>query len=116
MAKVIDNKDGSWSFFCPGCGYQHMYWTMHTEHYKGPVWQFNGDVNNPSFHASLLNYSGVFVDPKWPHRKEPGDTTDYSKPPWSTRCHLYVTNGKINYCGDCTHEYNGRQGVEMVDV
>lgn len=101
------------SFFCPGCGHLHVYWTMRTEQWQGDVWTFNGDLNKPSFHASLLNKSGVYADPKW---KGPDDEKDYSKPPYSTRCHLYVTNGRIDYCGDCTHHLNGQKGVPMVDV
>lgn len=68
-----------------------------------PIWDFNGDINNPTFTPSLLNRTGSFAEPTY---IDPPDI-----PP--TRCHLFVTNGVINYCGDCTHEYNGKTGVQM---
>ena len=33
----------------------------------------------------------------------------------STRCHLFVTKGKIQYLQDCTHELAGKT-VDMVDA
>jgi hypothetical protein len=32
-----------------------------------------------------------------------------------SRCHLFITDGKIQFCGDCVHGLAG-QTVEMVDV
>lgn len=82
-------------FKCPGCGYRHVYYL---ENKDGKVWQWNQDLNNPSFTPSLLNLTGSFAEPTF---KDPPEL-----PP--TRCHLFVTNGKIIYCGDCTHDLNGK--------
>jgi hypothetical protein len=30
-------------------------------------------------------------------------------------CHLYITDGKIQYLDDCTHEYAGKT-IEMEDI
>lgn len=102
--KVKLLSDGtSYSFYCPGCGHEHVYYTAGQTR-----WQFNGDVNKPTFTPSLLNRWGKEADPNW---QEPeGEPFSNS---WSGRCHLFVTNGVINYCNDCTHPLSGKQGVEM---
>lgn len=98
-----------YSFFCPGCGHDHIYYTNPIGYEV--TWTFNGNVNNPTFGPSLLNRTGIHATPKWNPEFEDG--TDHTKPPYSTICHLFVQNGIINYCGDCTHDHNGKQGVPM---
>ncbi len=66
-------------FHCPGCGYGHSYRIKST--IGRPVWQWNGDLARPTFTPSLLVNE---------HRAD-------------SRCHLYVTDGKIRYLGDCWH-------------
>jgi hypothetical protein len=96
MAKVKECRDDKgqlwgYSFYCPGCEHLHVYYT--SEMFPGgPVWDFNGNMECPSFTPSLLNTS-------------PG--TDY-------RCHLFVKEGKIEFLGDCSHKLAG-QTVEMKD-
>ena len=94
-----------WDFHCPGCGHLHAYVTVRPD--QGPQWQFNGDVDKPTFTPSLLNRWGKHADPTW----EPPD----DKPGWNGTCHLYVTNGQIIYLGDCTHHLAGKT-VEMEDI
>lgn len=105
MAKVRDIGNGAFAFYCHGCGHEHVYYTK-KDNPQRPCWQFNGDLNNPSFTPSLLNRWGTHV----PGYKPAGPEPVYND---GGTCHLYVTNGKINYCNDCTHGYNGKQGVEM---
>ena len=71
-------------FHCPACDGTHAYWLAHPEGHKGPVWEFNGSAERPSFTPSLRIRS----------RDASGETC----------CHLYVTDGQIRYCSDCTHE------------
>lgn len=71
-------------FHCPGCKGSHAY-TI-------PPWTFNGNMEKPTFRASLL------CNPDHP----------------PTRCHLFVTDGVIEYCGDCHHSLAG-QKVPMVE-
>lgn len=115
MAKVKDEGEGMYSFYCPGCDFLHVYY-VNSPHWKGGKggWTFNGDMERPSFNPSLLNRTGIHADPNW----DPGleDGKDRTKPPYSTICHLYVTDGVINYCNDCTHHLNGKRGVEMRDI
>lgn len=107
IAKLKNDGDGRWRFYCPGCQHDHVFYVgMDYQH----RWFFNNDVSNPSFSPSLLNTWGKYVDSNW---EEPNDIPPYKPDAWSGRCHLFVTNGKINYCDDCTHELNGQQNVEM---
>ena len=79
-----------YQFWCPGCERLHP---LYTQNPKGPEWKFNGDMEKPTFSPSLL-CSG-------------------SEP--SRRCHLFVRNGQIEFCGDCHHSLAGKI-VPMEDI
>ena len=87
-----------YSFYCPGCKHEHQY-SINSDN---SGWQFNGNLEKPSFTPSLLNTMPVknAETGKWEEKE---------------RCHLFVTDGKINYCGDCSHEYKG-QTIELPDI
>lgn len=99
-AQVEGNKesvpsDFHLAFWCPGCKCLHSYYVLPERNPETNAgWNFNGDMEKPSFTPSLL-YSG---------KTYPG-----------RQCHLYVTEGKIHYCGDCDHELSGKV-VDMVDL
>ncbi len=73
-----------YTFYCPGCKREHTY----SVHEQG--WKFNGNMIRPSFTPSLLNREF--------------DEENKVK----SICHLFVTDGNIIYCGDCTHELTGK--------
>ena len=82
-------KDGriiGYSFHCPGCKHGHAFTTGIGQPL---IWEFNNDVNNPTFSPSLLNWK---------------DNED-------KRCHLFVLNGKIQFLKDCFHELAGKTVV-----
>lgn len=83
-----------WMFYCPGCKHSHPYHvgdlSVHWPGRKG--WTFNGDVNKPTFTPSLMCNQG--------------------RP---SQCHLYLTDGKIHYLGDCHHDLKGKV-VEMEEI
>jgi hypothetical protein len=61
----------------------------------GASWTFNGDIHRPTFSPSmneLLNGEGPHHNADLPTR----------------RCHFIVSDGEIQYCGDCTHELCGQ--------
>ena len=75
--------DSVYLFYCSGCQQSH------------PIderWEFNGDLNSPTFTPSLLVY---------PHTNQP-------------RCHTFITNGRIQYLDDCEHELAG-QTVDLLE-
>jgi hypothetical protein len=80
-------------FYCPGCGFEHPYAVHTAGHPRGIVWAWNGSMEKPTFTPSLIIFQG---DP-------------------SRVCHLFVTDGKIQYLGDCHHKYAG-QTIDMVPI
>jgi hypothetical protein len=75
-------------FYCPGCKCCHAF---------GHTWNFNGDLERPTFTPSLL----VF----------------YTHPETKQRvsiCHSFVTDGRIQFLGDCEHTLAG-QTVDIPD-
>ena len=83
-----DNVKGEYAFFCPGCQSLHSYSTI-TPNDKGAKWNFNNNMELPTFTPSLLvrfeRKAGV-----------------------ECVCHLYLTDGKLQYLGDCTHDLKGK--------
>lgn len=96
LLERLNDPQGMYVFFCPGCDSNHAYYTKVRPGGQTPVWTFNGNMDRPSFQPSLLN--------------------TWNSPEGKKKvCHLYVTDGKINYCGDCTHDLSGKS-VEMKEV
>ena len=94
MKKVTPKVDEAgiiigYVFHCPGCEHGHIFYTKSwaTENGPTPKWDFNGDLEKPTFSPSLLNVCEKHHDPK------------------QRRCHLCVTDGAIVFCNDCTHDY-----------
>lgn len=71
------------AFHCPGCGYDHPF---HVGGGPGKDWSWNGSLVSPTFSPSLLVNGSA-----------PGQ-----------RCHLFVRDGKIEYCSDCDHALAGK--------
>ena len=97
---VIDPADWNdgmtrYVFFCPGCNCGHWFKTDG----PGPCWTFNGDMEKPTVRASILvsrparavNNAGSIV-----------------------LCHSFITDGQIQYLGDCEHALAG-QTVPLPD-
>ena len=77
-----------YGFWCPGCDGMHA---VPTEACEPMRWGFNGNVEKPTFTPSILVH------------EVPGH---------SPRCHSFVTDGRIQFLGDCTHKLAG-QTVEI---
>lgn len=92
MAKVLRQvqqfslEEMNYTFYCPACKSYHGFKTTGNE----PRWTFNGDMNKPTVRPSLLM--------TWTYGED-------NKP---FRCHLFVTDGKIQYLSDCLHEFAGK--------
>ncbi len=78
-------------FHCPGCQNTHAF-TVGGQPGAQPRWTFNGSFDRPSFQPSLMC------------------NRDYPE----SRCHSFVTDGKIQFLGDCFHKLAG-QTVELPD-
>ena len=105
--KLRTLEGGRLSFWCPGCQDDH---TISTEPGR---WSWNGSPSLPTFRPSVLVRSGHYAE----GREAPGNcwcdfTARYpneSPAPFKCyRCHSYVTDGQIQFLGDCSHELAGK--------
>lgn len=101
-----EEAKGIMAIMCPACKCHHMIATSPAYPFnKGTVreaiWNFNGDMDNPTFSPSLLITTPEVKD------------EEYTIP--ATVCHSHIINGQIEFCGDCTHELNG-QTVPLPEV
>lgn len=106
--------------FCPACKCGHLFNTVPGDNGVGgkkPVWKFvNGDVEKPTFVASMLVRTGHHASggsPKdcWLCKRVAAGEKDFS--PCSV-CHSHVKDGKIQFLSDCTHALTG-QTVDLPD-
>lgn len=105
-------------FWCPGCQEAHVI-GVRPEAVDNPAWNWNGNVERPTFSPSILIRSGHYAahykagDPCWctydkEHQEDPSGFK-------CVVCHSFVTDGHIQFLGDCTHELVGRT-VELPDI
>jgi len=91
----IESKNGCdyVTISCPACPMgEHSVpvGTPGPEWKGGAPWSFNYDIEKPTLSPSLsVKY------PWGPDQK-------------NQICHFFITDGKILYCGDCTHDYAGK--------
>ncbi|MBD2489029.1 DUF6527 family protein [Aulosira sp. FACHB-615] len=94
MSKLLPIEESGqivgYLFDCPGCGNSHAPYIRPFKNDKGASWTFNGDMNKPTFQPSILAKV---------------ERTDGSK---IMVCHSFVTDGRIQFLSDCTHELAGR--------
>jgi len=97
--RVFSDSYSLWMFYCPACGHGHAV----------PVgrpgdWTFNGKIESPTLTPSVRNQTNEKTD----------GTGRLPEGQLRTSCHLNITDGKIIYCADNPHEFNGKT-VPMVD-
>lgn len=81
---------------CPGCNSHHV---INVFADRGPRWTWNNSADRPTFTPSLLvTYNGpdAGMDQSDGHRAPPAV------------CHSFVTDGRIQFLGDCTHHLVGQ--------
>lgn len=133
ISRLLRDHGTGVSFWCQACremhainvaGVQHVVpgWTDDEGEYHperkipntlpAAGWSWNGSVDKPTFMPSVLVTGMQTV------RDESGRWTGGWKmgadgKPLPRVCHSFVTDGRIQYLGDCTHELAG-QTVDMV--
>lgn len=83
-----DIKDGDYLHYCAGCNQLHLINTQY-KNSRGAQWWFNGNMELPTFTPSIN------MD-------------------WKV-CHYIITDGKVQFCSDSTHELSGHT-VELPDI
>ena len=93
----VANCPGMFQFYCKGCKCHHAVWTKPSKDIDA-VWGFNDSMERPTITPSILV--------RWSRP---------STPPVDFVCHSFITDGKIQYLTDCTHELAG-QTIELPDI
>jgi len=96
---------GGFGHWCPGCGHQHEI-NVDRPNSSNAKWSFDGNVQQPTFTPSVNIRWGRFADPTY----VPEEGHDHSG-----ICHYTITQGKIQFHGDCTHALKG-QLVDLPDL
>lgn len=87
------------AFWCPGCEYEVPNEGTHggahllpiSDPGDGrPVWTFTGTVESPTLSPSVLS--------NIPFRWVNGEASSFI-------CHSFLREGKLEFLGDCTHQY-----------
>jgi hypothetical protein len=141
--------------YCPGCKGAHAFTvevfhrpdgSLHSSRQNGeamPTWEWDGNLESPTFNPSLLAYSTVMTC-KASHTVEPcedhdnceeqlhkitnyydvedsdewmygHDRTNHEGPCTWGNCHSFLHNGVWQFLSDCAHELAG-QNVPMVPL
>lgn len=90
-------EGGRLGFYCPGCKELHQ---VAIGDGPGPRWGFNGDYDRPTFTPSVLV--------RWNEPSDVPEEFDDTSKDKQFFCHSFVTNGEIQFLGDCTHELAGQ--------
>lgn len=117
LSRVLRNvAGGGLGFFCPGCRKMHVVFTGEG---KGPRWGWNGNAERPTFTPSVLvtgldfTEAGEAAFEAWHDAGCPTPAPQFESR--DVRCHTFVTDGRIQFLSDCTHELAG-QTVDMAAV
>lgn len=79
-----DPRHPNLAVWCTACGCAHVF----KDKGNKPIWSFDGNMEKPTVTPSLKVTGGK-------HGNE-------------FVCHFHVKEGRIEYCGDCTHKLAGK--------
>lgn len=82
--------------FCPACKCGHLFDSR---------WWFNGNFTKPTFRASMLVKGTVPITDDEHTMIMNGEKFE----PKKLICHSFVTDGKIKFLGDCTHDMKNQE-------
>lgn len=98
-AALATANDGQRVLFrCPGCDDNHQI-------YVG-TWTFNGNLERPTFTPSVLIRGNQWPKDEYPEYHKAAHSR--VSPGGVTVCHSFVTDGRIQFLGDCTHALAGQ--------
>jgi hypothetical protein len=94
------NGDEGLTYWCQGCQMSHSIKTR-----GAGSWGWNGNAERPTFTPSVLV--------TWP--ANPDASEEFKE--WRTerRCHTFITDGRVQFLQDCTHELVG-QTLDLPDL
>ena len=85
------------AFKCPGCHALHQIQT--------PGWMWNQSLDKPTFRPSVLVT----------YPANPDAIEEFRE--WRTerRCHSFITDGRVQFLSDCTHQLAGKT-VDLPEI
>ena len=93
--------DGELLFWCPGCDGAHA---VKVGVGAGPRWGYNDNPEKPTFTPSILVRGVDRLTDAEHARLMAGEHVE----PRPIVCHSFVTDGRIQFLGDCTHALAGQ--------
>jgi hypothetical protein len=104
VSAKLRRRTNGFSWWCPACDEGHP---------LPDAWTFNGNLEKPTFSPSFKHegLQTIKVDGKWNGEWKRGADGE----PLRYCCHYIVTDGRVAYCGDCTHGMAG-QTIDMPDL
>ena len=105
--KLRSLEGGRLMFWCPGCDGAHQVGVGQGE---GPRWGYNGNADAPTFTPSVLVRGTTPLTDEQIPLVMGGERMELVP----TVCHSFVTDGRIQFLGDCTHALAG-QTVQIPD-
>lgn len=108
LSRLLRNSENNGiTFWCPGCNKSHQ---IRVGEGSGPRWQWNNDVDKPTFTPSILVTNGHY-SPRWDgtscwctYNKEHPDDATFN----CSCCHSFITDGNIQFLSDCSHALAGQ--------
>jgi hypothetical protein len=94
LSNVLRDVPDRVSWWCPGCK------SVHSIAVGASGWTYNGDPAKPTFQPS--------VKVTYEHWVPPAPTTE-PQVKVTDICHVYITDGVIDFLGDCTHRLAGQK-------
>ena len=98
--KLRSVEGGGLMFWCPGCDGAHM---VRVGEGSGPRWGYNGNPDAPTFTPSVLVRGVDRLTDEEREQVMAGKHVD----PRPIVCHSFVTDGRIQFLADCTHDMAG---------
>lgn len=111
ISRVLrEGEDGhggrSLLFYCIGCGMAHR---VNVGTGPGPRWGYNESPEKPTFTPSILvrrvQWTPPAYDPEVAEKIKSGEIVQTKV---DMVCHTFITDGRIQYLGDCTHHLAGQ--------
>lgn len=100
--------EGNMIFVCPGCDQEHV---VRVEELPGSgrdVWEYNGNAAAPTFTPSYLLTTHMWEPPVTPKNLDAWRAAPWPQTKVAKVCHSFITDGRIQYLGDCTHHLAGQ--------
>ena len=94
-------EGGLLHFWCPGC--QTVHGIQHGAG-PGPRWTWNGNAERPTFSPSILVQGVIPLTDEEVEAKLRGEHVEVRP----FLCHSFITDGRIQFLDDCTHELRGQ--------